>query len=159
MAKLRVEGDPEFGGRMDRWGDRIRDAARDGTEAAVRFTLQKVPSPPAQSGKPMIFVSEKQRTFVIASIQEGSMQVPYKRTNRMMGGLGGEVRPLGNKFEGIIGTNASHAPDVISSKPIGDAGPQSKYHEGTWFKLQEVVKSLQGEIVDVYRNFVENALS
>lgn len=159
MAKITLQGDPDFDNKMNRWGDRIRNAAEEGTEAAVRFTLQRVPSPPSQSGKPMIFVSERQRTFVIASIREGTMQVPYRRTNRMLGGLGGEVRPLGKKFEGIIGTNAAHAPDVISSEPIGGAGPQSRYHEGTWFKLQDVVKNLRNEIVEVYRNFVERALN
>lgn len=124
------------------------------TKKAINKVHENVPKYPDPIGAPYPFVSLKQRIFVIASIREGSMQVPYRR--RASGGIGGsittEVEEIGADVIGSIGTNKEYAPWVISSEPVGNIGGQSRYHQGVWYTLQDVMADSKKDIISIYKN-------
>ena len=85
-------------------------------------------------GKKMIFVSAKQRAFVIAAIRTGDIQVPYQRT-------------------GKIGETQKHVTtsgvDVVVPAPYSDLvrtkGKQARYHEGTWPTTDEIAREIESD--------------
>ncbi len=93
--------------------------------------LAKYPSP---SGKKMVFVSERQRRFVMASIRSGAITVPYHRSGAL--GRSWVKQPL-NGGMAII-SRLAYAPYVV-----GD-GEQAAYHRGNW----QTLDTLSEEITD-----------
>lgn len=159
MSKRRIETNAdEFADNMNARAKKMNRAIHTGTEAAVDYTLQEVPTPPSASRRPMKWVSERQRIFVLASIAEGSMVVPYRRTSHLAGSITGEVRGIGNDWVGFVGTNVVYAPWVISEEKVGGRGPQASYHSGIWYVLQKVVKDAKDGIIRIYRENVARAL-
>ena len=72
----------------------------------------------------MVFVSEKQRRYVMAAIKEGRIKVPYKR------GLRGETLSKSYRidvvgFEAYLLSAASYAKYVVGDE-------QARIHQGRW---------------------------
>jgi hypothetical protein len=80
-------------------------------------------------GIPQNWVSERQRRFVMASIREGTINVPYNRTGQLAAGWGGGAKQTA-PLEYAIGPNpVSYGPFVIGS------GTQTAQHiSGGWEK-------------------------
>ena len=107
-------------------------------EATRRVTLQYAqsvegilltdkPSPPKPGS--MVFKTEKQRRFVMASIREGRIQVPYVRgrNNNMRGAqsLSQSYRVRLDDDEAVLTSNATYAPYVVGDQ-------QADIHKGRW---------------------------
>jgi len=138
----------------------MNDAAKEATEKAAKHVHEKVPSYKGASGLPMMFKNLRQRIFVIKSIEEGSITVPYRRTGELGRAITTEVKPVGTDWVGTIGTNTVYAPYVISNKKVGGRGPQTKYHQagGAWYTLQQVVEDCRDAITRIYRTTVVNKI-
>lgn len=110
----------------------VQDIAQHVADEAVVLELAKEPF--RTPGKKMIFVSAKQRAFVIAAIRTGDIQVPYVRT--------GEI----GKTEKHATTNGV---DVVVPAPYSDLvrtkGKQARYHEGTWPTTEDIAKDIESD--------------
>lgn len=128
------------------------------TDRAVKYVHRNLPPYPPASGKPFEWVSERQRRYVMAKIRSGEIEVPYKRTTSagLAGSITTQVRTIGGNYAGVIGTNKIYAPWVISSEKVGSRGPQARYHQGTWWTLQEEVRKRFPDVVEIYRKAVRN---
>ena len=156
---MKIEADVDgFMERMEARRRRVRDACEKGTEKMCDYVLEKVPPAPPAARKRYPFVSFKQWLFVVASIREGSMQVPYRRTSTLARTITTSVKPMGNDFIGAIGTDVVYAPWVISSESYGSRGPQAEYHKGVWWTLQGVVREAIKGAKDIYKDIVGKAL-
>lgn len=154
MADVVIRGLNEFESKLRGLSSDSHNFLVRATNKAVLYTQDQVPPYPSPAGQPYPFVSMRQFLFVVISIIQGTIEVPYKRTGS--GGIGGsittEVREIGADVVGVIGSNKDYAPWVISSEvtPMG-AGPQSAYHKNVWWTLQEVVEKAWDGIVRVYQ--------
>ena len=115
------------------------DLARDIAERVANEAVQpELAKEPFRSGKKMQFVSAKQRSFVMASIRSGAINVPYVRT-------------------GQIGISEKHATsngiDVVVPAPYSDLvrtkGKQAKYHEGTWDTTEDIAQKIESDTAEL----------
>lgn len=124
---------------------RLPELMTESIDEGMKHIQDEVPAYPRASRKPFIFVSEKQRRYVMAAIRDGRIEIPYRRTGS--GGIGGsintEVRKLGSDIVGVIGSNKVYAPYVI------DEDRQAAYHEGTWWTLQKVVRDSIADFIKI----------
>lgn len=128
------------------------------TDRAVKYVHGQVPRYPAASRSPYPFKSRKQYWFVRLSIKEGTMQVPYRRSGMLGRSITTQVKKVGTDVVGTIGTADVKAPWVISSEAVGSRGPQSMYHQGVWFTLQQIVKDAKVGIVRIYKDGLKQLL-
>jgi len=79
----------------------------------------------------------------------------YKRTGNMVASITTDVKTMGGEMVGVIGTNMSYAPWVISSErvPNGD-GPQAWMHKGRWYTLQAHLKKYQKDVNKFFEDMV-----
>lgn len=109
------------------------------TQVQHELMNQKPPSPRRGS---MQFASERQRRFVMASIQSGDITVPYKR------GISKQSQRMNRSFkivrtprDVIITNTATYWPYVIGNK-------QAQIHKGRWKTVDMAVdKVLRSGIV------------
>ena len=149
-VKLTISDLNGFNKRMEARAGEISPAMVKATHRAVKHVHEKVPSYPSASHRNMVFVSRKQFIFVLLSIEEGTIRVPYRRTGTLGRTITTEVKELGSTVIGTIGTATVYSPWVISAAPVGDRGPQASYHQNTWFTLQAVVEGEADEIRHIY---------
>lgn len=143
---------------MKNRADDVNNAIRIATEKAVKHVHEKVPGYPSTTGAEYPFKSLKQLLFVIISIREGTLTVPYRRSGNLGASIASEVKTLGKNYVGIIGSNKVYAPWVISNKPVGSRGPQAAYHKGNWYTLQDIVFKAADAIRRIYENEIMNIL-
>lgn len=120
----------------------ISDAglARDIAEAVAKEAVQPelAKEPFRTTRKKMIFVSAKQRAFVMAAIKRGDLQVPYVRT----GAIGiSEQHPTTNGIDVVVPVGYS---DLVRTK-----GMQAKYHEGTWPTDEDIAEKIEGDTAEL----------
>ncbi len=113
-----------------------RDIAQAVADEAVIPELAKEPF--RTPGKKMIFVSAKQRAFVIAAIRTGDIQVPYVRTGKI--GMS-EKHQTTNGVDVVVPAEYS---DLVRTK-----GKQARYHEGTWPTTEDIARELEADVVEV----------
>lgn len=117
------------------------------TEVQHELMNQKPPSPKRGS---MQFVSERQRKFVMASIANGTIDVPYKR------GISKQSQRMNRSFKLVrtprdvtITNTASYWPYVIGYK-------QAQIHKGRWktvdMAVDKVIRS--GLVQDVVNSII-----
>lgn len=106
--------------------------------------------PPRPARGSMKFVSEKQRRFVMASIANGSITVPYKR------GIDKNSQRMNRSFKLIraprnvtLTNSASYWRYVIGSE-------QAQIHKGRWKTVDEVIVKVlkSGLVEDVTRQVI-----
>jgi hypothetical protein len=113
-------------------GPELKRELRKTTEAANAYVLGQVPSYP--------------------SPPVGST---YRRTGTLGRSIGTEVRTIGSEIMGVIGSNVSYAPWVISDEVgTNQAGPQATVHKGRWYTLQDVVKKARDHVVSIYNDAI-----
>jgi hypothetical protein len=144
-----------IGKKREKYLNAIEDATRDSVDL-VWASLPKYPPPGPLPA--MQFKSLRQLIFVIQSIREGSMRVPYRRTRELMNKFYRKVDKVGGLVVGKVGTSAPHAPWVISAESIGAKGPQASIHKGIWWTLHDVVKRKQEDINRIFRAAISKAL-
>src|SRR3990172_10958752 len=144
-----------------------RDHMIKATYEATNFPHSEIPAYPPASGKPYPFKSAKQALFVKASIAEGKMEVPYRRTAQLGRSITKEVRAAGAgdfhlTYVGVIGTKMVYAPWVISRDKVdgiqGNRGPPSQYHSGLWYTLQDLLDRNMKKIYDIYKKAVDGMI-
>jgi len=81
------------------------EAIKIGLEDAAEYTQLQMQTYPGQKHVPMIWVSEKQRRYVMARIRDGSIQVPRSRTY----GLQGSWTKSVSGYTATIAAGASYA--------------------------------------------------
>lgn len=139
---------------------KLPDLIQDGLTEGMNFVHNQVPGAPTASRKPFPFVSARQYWWVRNSIQDGTLKVPYRRTNTMLRRIITEVKKRkdikeGETWIGAIGTDVEYAPWVISSTKFGDRGPQAQYHKGTWFTLQEIVDKNFAKVFEIVKKHIK----
>lgn len=116
--------------------DLKRDIAQSVADEAVVPELAKEPF--RTTRKTMIFVSAKQRAFVISAIKSGAIQVPYVRT-------------------GKIGMTQKHATtqgvDVVVPVEYSDLvrtkGQQARIHQGVWPTTDDIAEKIESDTAEV----------
>lgn len=148
------------------WEQAIKDMVADYKRSLYEATVEvvqmihgSVPPYPAPSGRRMNFKSLKQYFFVLWSIRDQTLRVPYRRTGTLGRSITTEVKEITGNFVGAIGTNVPYAPWVISTEPVGDIGGQAEYHQGVWFTLQEHVQRNMDKVREIYRKHIQQFLS
>lgn len=116
------------------------DMARDLANAiADEAVIPELAKEPFRATRPKaIFVSARQRAFVIGAIRRGDIQVPYQRT-------------------GKIGMSEKHPTtqgmDVISTAEYSDLvrtrGQQARVHQGVWEDTETIAARLESDVVEV----------
>ena len=91
---------------------------------------------PPQSGKKMQWKSEKQRRFVMAAINRGEIEVPYRRTGDYGGSF--QKQPIGDGV--ALASQLPYAPYVRG--PVPD---QAAYHKGNWDTLDQIAEKVEGD--------------
>ena len=117
--------------------DLTRSIAQKVANEAVVPELAKEPFR-AQPYKKMQFVSNKQRAFVMASIRDGRIQVPYRRTGEV--GIT-EIRQTVNGADVVV--PSAHS-DVVRTR-----GKQAKYHSPLWDDTETIAAKLEADVVEV----------
>ena len=103
-------------------------------ELATRVVIPRLQDYPPQSGKPMVFVSARQRRAFFAKLRAGLITVPYRRTYRLkeswtfarQGRDGGEVTPVGVSYA-----------RYVQGKP-----GQARYHRGNWADVEMIAQEV-----------------
>lgn len=154
MAIKKIEIAPDVEKTLGKFKDEIRNATVEGFEKGLFALQEKIPGPPVPSHKPFSFVSIRQRRWFFASLAKGLINIPYRRTNEMLRRMTTSVKKEGpTDVVGRIGTSLPYAPYVISDRKLPDLrGPQSEYHSGTWWTLQEEVEKNLDVILDKIRD-------
>lgn len=141
MFEIKLEGLDRLRSKLDRAASRqtLIDASRE----ALTFVLENMPPYPTPSRRPMQFVSERQRRYVMMLVREG--KVPYQRTGDIEDSFVGKIHGVGNDVVASITNASAHAPYVI------DRRRQARYHSGTWWTLQDVIGRMRGKVAAIYR--------
>lgn len=126
-----------------------RDMAEAVADENVLPALSQANYPPP-SGKPMQFVSDKQRRGFFAKLRSGQIQVPYGRTGRTGASYTKQVIA-----DGVAVTSG------LASAEYTRGPGQAAYHRDTWQTHEEIAQSLEGEAaqtaLQVLLDAVENA--
>lgn len=117
--------------------DLTRSIAQAVAKEAVVPELAKEPFR-AQPYKKMQFVSAKQRSFVMAAIKDGRIQVPYRRTGKI--GIS-EQQQTTNGIDVIVPVEYS---DLVRTK-----GRQAKFHDPLWPTTEAIAAKLESDVVEV----------
>jgi hypothetical protein len=132
MSSITVHGMEAFLARLDRFKPAVRTALR---AAAVHVKGKISVYPPKMAGRPMHFVSLKQRIAVMAMIRSGEIEVPYRRGQSPNSESLGRRWTIADQDDGltqIVGNNASYGPWVQGEQ-------QAAYHkEGGWKTTEQV---------------------
>lgn len=148
---IKIEGMKKLEKKLGSLADLNRQFVAPTMEEAAHYVLSQVPDYPPQQHKKQPFVSARQRRYVMAAIKRGDISTPYRRTGTLGRSITTEVRTIGGSVQGVIGTNTTYAPWVISDEETPDGiGPQSHYHEGNWWTLQGVVRGAIPEVYDIF---------
>lgn len=147
---IELRGFKEYIAAMRAQPEIMRREMFDTTRRAVMLVQDQARYPPP-SRAPMQFKSDKQRRYVMMLVRQG--KVPYRRTGTLGRTIGTEVRALGAVTIGAIGTNTVYAPHVIDTKR------QARYHTGTWFTLQGLIRKNAGAIKALYEDMIKRVIA
>ena len=113
-------------------GSFVRDVAQAVADEAVVPELAKEPF--RTTRKKMIFVSARQRAFVMAAIRRGDIQVPYVRTGKI--GLS-EKRQTTNGMDVTV--------PVAYSDYVRTKGKQARYHDPLWPTTDDIAREIEAD--------------
>lgn len=123
-------------------------------KATKRIYAQTQIYPPA-SGKPMQWKSVKQRRWFFANLNDGNIEVPYRR--KKSGGLAGSwverVTVRNQTLVGIVGTDISYGPLVMHPDK------QAEYHRGNWPTTDDIVSKHRRAIVNDFKDAIRRAIN
>ena len=158
MADFGVEirGLKQLQAKLKRMDDSLQDELKRTMIQATALVQRPAQQYPAPSRRKMQFVSEKQRRYVMLLVRQG--KVPYRRTGTLGRTITSEVKSIGNDVVGTVGSSVPHAPWVIGHKTVGSAGPQARYHKGTWKTLLAHLQAKRGEIRELFKAMLKRWL-
>jgi hypothetical protein len=121
----------------------------------VRY-MEDYPAQRSRKRNPGQFVSERQRRFVMASIRDGRIVVPYKRTGKLGQSWTWEITRHSNGLTGKVGTNLGMG---IKYAPYVQAhGRQAQMHAGNWQTDVMAIEARRDAIVERFRAAIRAAL-
>jgi hypothetical protein len=137
--------------RLAKLPDAVADA---GVEAGNKFLLPKLQKPPAQNyvtrqaAYGVTFFTAKQRRWFFASLKDGNINVPYKRT----GGMMANWRMEGT---GRLSFLANDAPGV--DFVVGEG--QSRHEAAVgWKKVSQTLKAQTSGIMHAFASAISKAI-
>lgn len=155
MPTLRVDvqGIDTLFARLDRMAaiDVLEPPMKAGVLDLVRY-MEDYPAQRSRKPNPGQFVSERQRRFVMASIRDGRITVPYKRTGKLGQSWTWEITRHSNGLTGRVGTNLRYAPLVQAH------GRQAQMHAGNWRTDAMAIEARRDAIVERFRVAIRAAL-
>jgi hypothetical protein len=104
------------------------------TEVQTELSEQKPPSPKRGAMK---FTSRKQRAFVMASIRDGSIKVPYKR------GLDAKSERMNRSFKLVNGNLSVQLHNMASYMRYVIGNIQARIHQNRWMTGEQAVRKVQ----------------
>lgn len=128
---VQVQGVAELVGKLNRLAS--MNGAKRGIAAGATLLKDKVQQYPEQTHDRMAFVSDKQRKFFFASLRDGTLGVPYKRTGKL--GQGWTVDFDNGGLSATVGNGTSYAGLVQGH------GLQAGFHQNNWQTEEEVAKA------------------
>lgn len=133
---VRVEGLDKLLKKLERMGPPIYKPAI--AEGAAHVKSKLAEYPPRRYG-PQPPWTMKQRIFLITSIREGTLQVPYKRTGNL-----GKRWTVAFRDGGLTAAVGNNAP---GAKWVQSAEDQSLYHKETGWKTDKQVAEEEAQAV------------
>jgi len=155
-TSIEILGLKELRAKLKRLDDRLRDELMRTARDAGKLVEVEAKRYPTASRRPMKFVSEKQRRFVMMLVRQG--RVPYRRTHQLETSFNTLTSVSGNDVVATVGSSVSYAPWVKGHKAAGGAGPQARYHKGTWKTLLADLRAKRPEIRELFRAMVRRWL-
>jgi hypothetical protein len=154
---IEIEGLAELEKKLGRIGA-IRELRPAMAEANEKILGDTDRYPPKRPGRKMKWKSRKQQIFVIMSIREGSIHVPYDRKHT--GGLAGswvsKVSVIGQTLTGTVGSNENKAP---YARYVVGPNSQAEFHkEGGWWTTATLLKRRKGDIEDIFASRIREVL-
>ena len=118
----------------------------------VETILKHYPS--KHGNAPVEFVSEKQRRYFFWALNNGKIEVPYKRGRTLGNSWTTKVSKRGAGLIGVIGTDIPYAPLVQWHKT------QARRFRGIWTTTDDVVKSatVRRRVDRVFQRAIDKAL-
>jgi hypothetical protein len=99
--------------------------------------IKKLGEYPRPSRAPQPFRSAKQRRWFFAALEDGTIKVPYQRTEQLMKGWKKEQTP-----QGVTVFNTVPYASLVQ----GRRNDQSPYHRATWKPYEDVAKDVDKTI-------------
>lgn len=150
---IEVEGIDTLFRRLDRM------AAIDKLEAPMKASvldlvsyMEEYPARQSRKPNPGVFVSERQRRYVMAAIRDGRITVPYKRTGKLGQSWTWKIERHSNGLTGKVGTNLDYAPWVQAH------GRQASIHRGNWRTDLMALEERRSAILERFRRAIAAAL-
>jgi len=154
---IEIRGIKELRAKLKRMDTSLQADLVKAMTQATALVQREAARYPAPSRRPMRFVSDKQRRYVMMLVSQG--RVPYRRTGTLGRTLTSQVKSIGNDIIGTVGTNIVYAPWVIGHESVGGRGPQARYHRGTWKTLKMHLDAKRGEIRELFKAMVRRWIS
>lgn len=154
-----VDGLDEIKALVDRYVSvEFMEAGRHAMELTLKFLQGEIPEYPAQAHRKADTANwtDKQRRYFFWALNEGIIQVPYRRTGTLVRKITNEVKSVGAVIEGHIGIDADYAPWVVgpdrnAAITIGGVKKyQSRGHSGVWWQFLDVVEDNLDEAFQVF---------
>jgi len=142
MIGIETEGIPEVREKLKRLGSKepMRDMNK-GVAQYIREELQRAPAPRRVTRKQAFgktFQSDRQRKWFFASLADGSLVVPHRRTGRLRKGW--EIMPFGP-------TNYIVVNDTPGAKFVQDRPTQSRMMKIIgWKTMQDIIERRRDRI-------------
>lgn len=146
---VRVEGLDKLLRKLERMGPGMYKPAIAEGGAHIKSKLAEYP---ARRYGPQPPWTLKQRIFLIASIADGSLQVPYKRSGNL--GKRWTVAFRDGGLTAVVGNNAPGA------KWVQSAEDQSLYHKETGWKTdKQVAEQEAGAVKEILARYVRKEIN
>lgn len=125
---------------LNRAPERINRALRAAMDDSVDLLHRDMITYPARHSRkpnPGEFVSERQRRFVMASIRDGRIKFPFKRTNTLKNSWQKRITGTGTSITGEVVSSGATAP---YNRLVQDRDRQARMHQGNWATVQTVTE-------------------
>ena len=149
---IEIRGLKELRAKLKRMDDGLRDEMVKTARDAGKLVELEAKRYPAPSRRKMHFVSEKQRRYVMWLVRQG--KVPYRRTHQLETSFNTTTSVTGNDIVATVGSGTPYAAWVKGHKRASGAGPQARYHKGTWKTLLVDLRAKSGEIRELFKAMV-----
>ena len=127
--------------------NRAMRAAMDDSTALLLRDMATYPARQSRKPNPGQFVSERQRRFVMASIRDGRIKMPYKRTNTLKRSWQRRIIGEGNGIVGEVLSSGNMAP---YNRLLQDRDNQAGMHQPNWTNTVQTVMERRRTTIQRY---------
>ena len=127
--------------------DRALRAGMDDSLSLLHRDMATYPARQSRKPNPGQFVSERQRRFVMASIRDGRIKLPYKRTNTLKNSWQKRITGYGTSIVGEVVSSGATAP---YNRLLQDRDRQARMHQPNWTNTVQTVVERRRTTVQRY---------